>query len=116
MTIRPYKITPPLLSDTAAYGIILRPIITEKIAGLSEGNTVGFVVPLGANKSEIKAAVEKLYKVKVRRCGLWSLRARSNVFAAVSANVRTRKKPWSHLPGATVSIWHKAYNEAKRWH
>lgn len=65
MTIRPYKVTPPVLSDTAAYGIILRPIITEKIAGLSEGNTVGFVVPLGANKSEIKAAVEKLYKVKV---------------------------------------------------
>ncbi|MCG8625087.1 MAG: 50S ribosomal protein L23 [Proteobacteria bacterium] len=65
MTIRPYKITPPALSDAAAYGIILRPIITEKIAGLSEGNTVGFVVPLDANKPQIKAAVEKLYKVKV---------------------------------------------------
>ena len=65
MSVRPYTITPPRLSDAAAYGIILRPIITEKIAGMSEGNTVGFVVPLTANKPAIKAAVEKLYKVRV---------------------------------------------------
>ncbi len=48
------------------YKIIRRPIITEKGTILKdENNQVVFEVALGANKSEIRKAVEKLFKVSV---------------------------------------------------
>jgi large subunit ribosomal protein L23 len=47
-------------------GILVKPIITEKITSQSEKfNRYGFVVSKEANKLEIKAAVEKMYGVKV---------------------------------------------------
>jgi large subunit ribosomal protein L23 len=48
------------------YKIILRPVITEKSTVLKERNRdVCFEVALNANKTEIKKAVETLFKVKV---------------------------------------------------
>jgi large subunit ribosomal protein L23 len=48
------------------YTIILRPVITEKSTALREQHReVCFEVALHANKSEIKKAVEHLFKVKV---------------------------------------------------
>jgi large subunit ribosomal protein L23 len=48
------------------YKIILRPVITEKSTVLKEQNRdVCFEVALNANKTEIKKAVETLFKVKV---------------------------------------------------
>ncbi len=48
-------------------GIIIKPIITEKQTMISEKmpNRYGFRVSPSANKSQIKAAVEALYDVKV---------------------------------------------------
>jgi large subunit ribosomal protein L23 len=49
-----------------AYHVILKPIITEKSTQLKEKNReVCFQVASDANKSEIKRAVEQLFKVKV---------------------------------------------------
>jgi large subunit ribosomal protein L23 len=46
--------------------IIIKPLITEKISQLSEAqNKYGFQVLLSASKTQIKAAVEKIYDVKV---------------------------------------------------
>ena len=48
------------------YDIVLRPIVTEKAVAMKDGgNTLCFEVNAGANKSQIKAAVQKLFKVKV---------------------------------------------------
>jgi len=49
------------------YQVIIRPLITEQ--GMHFANTKGaynFEVNKRANKTEIKNAVEKIYKVKVR--------------------------------------------------
>ena len=47
-------------------GIIIRPIVTEKMTNISEKfNRVGFRVQHSANKLEIKQAVEELYSVTV---------------------------------------------------
>jgi len=47
-------------------GIIIKPIITEKLTAQAEkNNSFGFVVSKTANKVEIKNAVEKLYGVSV---------------------------------------------------
>jgi large subunit ribosomal protein L23 len=46
--------------------VIRRPIVTEKGLGKKEAeNTLCFEVAPDANKSEIKSAVQKLFKVKV---------------------------------------------------
>lgn len=46
--------------------ILIKPIITEKMTAQAEKlNRYGFIVEKGANKLEIKAAVEKMYGVKV---------------------------------------------------
>ncbi len=46
--------------------IVLKPIVTEKMTGLSEKfNRFAFVVSKGANKIEIKKAIEKMYDVAV---------------------------------------------------
>jgi large subunit ribosomal protein L23 len=46
--------------------ILQKPLITEKAAVMTEkSNRYGFQVALSASKNQIKAAVEKLYNVKV---------------------------------------------------
>ncbi|MFQ3574870.1 MAG: 50S ribosomal protein L23 [Cytophagales bacterium] len=46
--------------------ILIKPILTEKVAALNEKGTFGFVVNLKANKIQIKEAVEKTYGVNVK--------------------------------------------------
>ncbi|MDE5732593.1 MAG: 50S ribosomal protein L23 [Bacteroidales bacterium] len=47
-------------------GIIIKPIITEKLTVQGEKlNRYGFIVDRGANKLQIKAAVEQMYNVSV---------------------------------------------------
>ena len=48
------------------YDVIIRPVMTEKTAGLmEEGNKVVFRVRKEANKNQIRDAVEQLFGVKV---------------------------------------------------
>ena len=47
-------------------GIILKPIITEKMTAISEKlNQYGFIVDKNANKLQIKKAVSEIYGVEV---------------------------------------------------
>jgi large subunit ribosomal protein L23 len=49
-----------------AYDIVIRPVLTEKTAGLMEdGTKVVFRVHQGANKHQIREAIETLFGVKV---------------------------------------------------
>ncbi len=51
---------------TDPYGIIQRPLVTEKsMAQKTDRNKVSFLVALDANKQDIKAAVERIFAVKV---------------------------------------------------
>jgi large subunit ribosomal protein L23 len=52
--------------DPRHYDVIVAPVITEKATILSEQNKVVFKVRKDATKPQIKAAVEKLFDVKVR--------------------------------------------------
>jgi len=49
-----------------SYGIVRRPVITEKATLGSEHNQVTFRVAIDATKPEIKQAIEALFKVKVQ--------------------------------------------------
>lgn len=53
--------------------ILIRPVITEKTnAGMSEGRYV-FIVDKRANRTEIKRAVEEIFKVKVESVNTMNL-------------------------------------------
>jgi large subunit ribosomal protein L23 len=45
--------------------IILSPVISEKSYGLIEDNVYTFIVRPDSNKTQIKIAIEKIFKVKV---------------------------------------------------
>lgn len=60
------KTKPKPISTIKAYDTILAPVITEKGTTLSERNQVMFRVAMTSTKPEIKAAVEQLFKVKVK--------------------------------------------------
>lgn len=52
--------------DPRHYDVVRSPVITEKATMLSEHNKVVFQVAKTATKPQIKAAVEKLFDVKVK--------------------------------------------------
>ncbi len=53
------------------FDIIKAPIITEKTAQLAQNdNTFVFSVDTRSNKTEIKKAIEKIFKVKVERVSI----------------------------------------------
>ena len=54
------------VSAERLYEIVRRPIVTEKSTRASEHNQVVFEVAGDATKPEIRAAVEGLFKVKVK--------------------------------------------------
>jgi large subunit ribosomal protein L23 len=54
------------MRNATHYDIVLSPLVTEKSTRMSEHSQVAFRVPLDATKPQIKAAVEKLFKVKVK--------------------------------------------------
>ena len=66
-----------MTSSVKHYDIIQSPVITEKATLGAENNQVTFRVPLTATKSDIKAAVEGLFDVKVK--GVNTLRQKGKV-------------------------------------
>jgi large subunit ribosomal protein L23 len=59
------------------HSVLVQPLLTEKITGLREKtNTVGFIVHPGANRLQIKQAVETLLKVKVEKVNVLNIRGK----------------------------------------
>jgi len=56
-----------MTTDIKHYDVILAPVITEKASLGGEFNQVTFKVAIDASKPEIKAAVEALFDVKVKK-------------------------------------------------
>jgi large subunit ribosomal protein L23 len=53
------------------YDLVRRPVVTEKSTAMQElFNQYTFEVAPGANKSEVKKAVETLFSVKVRKVNI----------------------------------------------
>ena len=48
-----------------ARSVIIRPVVSEKSYDLIEGNVYTFIVHPGANKTQIRQAVEELFGVRV---------------------------------------------------
>ncbi len=62
------------------YDVIVAPVITEKATMASEANQVIFKVRKNATKPEIKAAVERLFDVKVQAVNTLIRKGKRKVF------------------------------------
>lgn len=74
------------------YDVILSPVITEKATQVSEANQVIFKVASGANKTDIKAAVESLFNVKVKAVNTLVRKGKRKVFRGIRAQQSDVKK------------------------
>ncbi|MFZ6000631.1 MAG: 50S ribosomal protein L23 [Bacteroidota bacterium] len=72
--------------------ILRRPLVTEKVSALNEKGKYGFIVDIGANKVEIKQAVEKMYGVNVERVNTMSVMGKQKV-RYTKAGVLAGRKP-----------------------
>ena len=67
-------------ADARHYDVIISPVITEKATAASEQNKVVFRVHRDATKPQIKAAVEKLFDVKVEAVNTLLRKGKNKVF------------------------------------
>ena len=80
---RPIKPAPPPPSRARMLDVIRAPVITEKSTRGSEFNQVTFRVALDASKPEIKAAVEGLFDVKVRKVNTLRVKGKTKRFRGI---------------------------------
>ena len=74
------------------YNTILSPVITEKATKISEKNQYVFKVNIDSNKKEIKKAVEKLFKVKVRSINTTKVKGKNKIFKGTKGKRPDYKK------------------------
>ena len=80
------------MSALRAYDIILAPVITEKSSAVSEANQVVFKVRRDATKPEIKAAIEKLFNVKVVAVNTLTRKGKTKRFRGIKGKQQDVKK------------------------
>jgi len=74
------------------YDVIVSPAITEKSTMLGENNQVVFNVARTATKPEIKAAVEALFKVKVKGVNTQNRKGKTKRFKGIKGRTSDVKK------------------------
>ncbi len=80
------------MSKLSAYDIIVAPLITEKSTLVSEANQVIFKVAPKATKPQIKAAVESLFKVKVKAVNTLVRKGKVKIFRGRAGKQSSVKK------------------------
>jgi large subunit ribosomal protein L23 len=78
--------------DTRHYDLIVMPIITEKATIASDNNQFVFKVRREATKPQIKAAVEKLFDVKVTAVNTLLRKGKNKVFRGMRGKQQDVKK------------------------
>jgi large subunit ribosomal protein L23 len=74
------NVTKPTGGALVHYDMLTAPVITEKSTIAAENNQVVFRTPLNATKADIKAAVEALFKVKVKAVNTLRVKGKTKAF------------------------------------
>jgi large subunit ribosomal protein L23 len=91
--------------DPRHYDVIVSPVITEKATTLSEHNKVVFKVKSDATKPQIKAAVEKLFDVKVKSVNTLVAKGKVKMFRGTRGQRSDVKKAVVTLEeGQTIDV------------
>jgi len=88
-----------IVATAGTYGILRRPIISEKAAQLSEKNGVAFEVAMDATKEDVARAVQAIYNVKPTKVNIVVSKGKVKTFRGRSTGTqRTVKKAYVSLP------------------
>ena len=91
------------ITDSRAFSIIEKPLMTEKATNLNQYNQYSFVVSKSSNQSEIKLAIEKIFKVKVTKVNTSILRGKLKSFKGnVGYRKDTKKAIVALAEGSTI--------------
>ena len=80
------------ISEGKALNIIQKPILTEKSTNLNQFNQYSFRVDIKANSSEIKQAIEKIFRVKVSKINTSIVRGKPKTFKGTFGYKKNYKK------------------------
>jgi large subunit ribosomal protein L23 len=80
------------MSGLSHYDIIRSPVITEKSTAASEQDKIVFNVASDATKPAIKAAVEELFKVKVKSVNTLVRKGKNRRFRGIKGRTSDVKK------------------------
>ncbi len=87
------------------YDVIRKPVITEKSTLASEAGAVVFEVSIGANKPQIKEAVESLFGVKVKAVNTTITKGKQKRFRGQLGRRKDVKKAYVTLEeGNTIDV------------
>ena len=91
------------VSEERALSIIQKPLMTEKSTNLNQFNQYSFLVSKDSNTIEIKAAIEKIFKVKVTKVNTSILRGKVKSFkGSVGYRKDTKKAIVTLAEGNTI--------------
>ena len=74
------------------YEIIKQPVVTEKTTKMSENNQFVFKVESTSSKENIKKAVEKLFKVKIKSINTIKIKGKTKIFKGTKGRRSDYKK------------------------
>ncbi|MEQ8235670.1 MAG: 50S ribosomal protein L23 [Syntrophomonadaceae bacterium] len=74
------------------HDIIIKPVVTEKSMNLLADNKYTFVVDKQANKTEIKNAIENIFKVKVDKVSTMIVKGKPKRMGKYQGRTSDRKK------------------------
>lgn len=72
--------------------IIIKPVVTEKSMNLLVDNKYTFIVDRKANKTEIKNAIENIFKVKVVNVNTMNVKGKPKRLGRFEGRTSNRKK------------------------
>jgi len=91
------------VSEERALSIIQKPLMTEKSTNLNQFNQYSFLVSKDSNTIEIKAAIEKIFKVKVTKVNTSILKGKVKSFkGSVGYRKDTKKAIVTLAEGNTI--------------
>lgn len=95
----------PVVSRERAYQIVVAPVVTEKATAVSAHSQVVFRVALDASKTEIKAAVESLFGVRVKGVNTLVVKGKAKRFRGRPGRRSDVKKAVVRLaPGQSIDL------------
>ncbi|MEO1249028.1 MAG: 50S ribosomal protein L23 [Pseudomonadota bacterium] len=80
------------VSTERMYELVRSPVVTEKSTLITENNQVTFRVANDATKPEIKAAIEKLFDVKVEKVNTLITKGKTKRFRGIKGRRSDEKK------------------------
>jgi len=86
--------------------VLLRPVISEKSYGLLDANKYTFLVAPGANKTQIKIAVQQVFNVKVTAVNTINRQGkRKRSRTGFGRRIDTKRAVVSLAPGDRIDIF-----------